>query len=320
MIAGMDLNLLRIFDAIMAERNVTRAASLLHMTQPAVSNALNRLRYELDDPLFIKTHNGVSPTQKAQLIAPVIRDALARIHSVLVKNEFNASTAQAVFRIAMSEYLANQSLRSLVAVQNVSAPGVRIHLRPFTLETAAQQLERGEIDLAVGVCTGLLPSLRTLPFETLYFVLVMRKGHPLLQQAKLSMDDFLGARHLAVNIFGVADAPAIVDKELAAVSLRRNIVLTVNQFAMVPEILTNSDLVSIVPAAIAQNSAYCDFLEVIESPFKFQPRVMSLIWHERTDGMDSHEWLRSEVMKACTARAFAPRPAWFKDAEGPDAS
>lgn len=316
----MDLNLLRIFDVIMAERNVTRAANLLHMTQPAVSNALNRLRYELDDPLFIKTHNGVSPTQKAQLIAPVIRDALARINGVLVKSEFDASASKAMFRVAMSEYLASQSLRALVEVQNSSAPGVRIHLRPFTLETAVQQLERGEIDLAAGVCTGLLPSLRTLPFETLYFVLAMRKGHPLLARKKLSMDDFLGARHLAVNIFGIMDAPAIVDKELAAVGLRRNTFLTVNQFAMVPEILVNSDLVAIVPAGIAQNSAYRDFLQVIESPFKFQPRVESLIWHERTDCMPSHEWLRGEVMKACNAKASSPRPAWFDDTTGTGAT
>ncbi|MBN9428348.1 MAG: LysR family transcriptional regulator [Burkholderiales bacterium] len=308
MIAGMDLNLLRIFDAIMAERNVTRAANSLHMTQPAVSNALNRLRYELDDPLFIKTHNGVSPTQKSQLIWPVIRDALARINGVLRKNEFDPSTSQAEFRVAMSEYLTGQSLRSLLLAQTNIAPGVRIHLRPYTSDTATQQLERGEIDLAAGVYTGLIPSLRATPIDTLRFVLVMKRGHPLLQKPTLSMDDFLGAKHLSVNIFGTSEAPPIVDKELAAAGLRRNTFLTINHFVLVPEILAESDLVSVLPLGVARNSAYNDFLEIVEPPFKFQERVLSLIWHERTDSMHSHEWLRNEVMKACGAQVKSGRP------------
>lgn len=308
MIAGMDLNLLRIFDAIMSERNVTRAATSLHMTQPAVSNALNRLRYELDDPLFIKTHNGVSPTQKSQLIWPVIRDALGKINGVLRKNEFDPSTSQAEFRLAMSEYLTGQSLKSLLFTQTTIAQGVRIHLRPYTSDTATQQLERGEIDLAAGVYTGFAPSLRVTPVDTLRFVLVMKKGHPLLKRPALSMEDFLAAKHLAVNIFGSPEAPPIVDTELAAAGLRRNTFLTVNHFALVPEILADSDLVSVLPLGVARNSAYRDLLEILPPPFKFQERVLSLIWHERTDSMHSHEWLRNEVRKACGSQADAPMP------------
>lgn len=306
MIAGMDLNLLRIFDVVMAERSVTRAANILHITQPAVSNALNRLRYVLEDPLFVKTPGGVNPTQKAQLIWPIIRDALAKINGVLEMSDFDPASSQADFRIAMSEYLASQTLRPSLLARLSQAPGIKFHLRPFTLETAAQQLERGEIDLAAGVYAGGAPPLKSLPFETLGFVLVMRKDHPLLGDGSLSLDGFLGARHLAVNVFGTTGALPIVDKELAAAGLYRNVCLTVNQFSLVPEMLANSDMVSIIPAAVALDSAYSASLAVVECPFKFESRVLSLIWHERTDNLSAHQWLRGEVMKALSGRAARP--------------
>lgn len=302
MIAGMDLNLLRIFDVVMTERNVTRAANILHITQPAVSNALSRLRYALDDPLFVKTHGGVNPTQKAQMIWPIIRDALAKINSVLETSEFDAASSQADFRVAMSEYLASQTLRPLLLAQLSHAPGVKVHVRPFTLETAVQQLDRGEIDLAAGVYTDGFPSLRSEPFEALTFVLVLRKGHPLLDKDAVSLDDFLEARHVAVNVFGTMGALPIVDKELAAVGLHRNVSVTVNQFSLVPPMLVNSDLVSILPAAVALDSAYSESLSVVECPFNFEPRTLSLIWHERTDKLSAHQWLRSEIMKALNSR------------------
>lgn len=311
MIAGIDLNLLRIFDVVMSERSVTRAANILHTTQPAVSNALNRLRYNLDDPLFVKTHGGVNPTQRALLIWPIIREALAKINGVLEITEFDAARSQADFRLAMSEYLASQALSPSLLAQLSRAPGVKVHLRPFTLETAAQQLERGEVDLAAGVYSGFFPALKSLPFETLSFVLVLRKDHPLLEKDGLSMDDFLDARHLAVNIFGTAGALPIVDRELAAVGLRRNVSLTVNQFSLVPAMLVNSDLVSIIPAAVALDSAYSESLAVVESPFKFEPSVMSLIWHERTDNLSAHQWLRSEIMKALNSRIPRIGQTWL---------
>lgn len=311
MIGGMDLNLLRIFDVVMTERSVTRAANILHITQPAVSNALSRLRYLLEDPLFVKTHGGVNPTQKAQLIWPVIRDALAKINSVLEMSEFDAASSHADFRLAMSEYLASQTLRPLLLAQLSHAPGVKVHLRPFTLETASLQLERGEIDLAAGVYSGGLPSLKSVPFETLSFVLVLRKDHPLLNKQPLSLDDFLDARHVAVNIFGTAGALPIVDRELAAAGLHRNVSFTVNQFSLVPAMLANSDLVSIIPAAVAMDSAYSESLAVVECPFKFEPRVMSLIWHERTDNLSAHQWLRGEVMKAVNSRVPRIGQTWL---------
>lgn len=299
MMARMDLNLLRIFDAIMAEHSVTRAATALHMTQPAVSNALNRLRYVLDDPLFVKTQGGVLPTQRAQLMWPVIRDALTRISDVLHKNDFDPLSSAADFRIAISDYVASQAVHPLFFAQHAIAPGVRIHLRPFTLETVAPQLERGEIEMAAGVYTTITSTLRTLPLETLQYVCAMRRGHPLMAFENLTTEQFLAARHLSVSLFGNA---ALVDGELAAFGLQRNIFLTVNQFSLVPEMLVKSDLVSIVPAATVLNSVYAEQLAIVHPPFKFQPRTINLIWHERSDHLPAHQWMREEIVRAVQSR------------------
>lgn len=295
----MDLNLLRIFDAVMAEHSVTRAANALHMTQPAVSNALNRLRYELDDPLFVKAPGGVSPTPRAQLIWPVIRDALMRISDVLHNNDFDPASSEVAFRIAMSDYVASQAVHPLFFAQHLIAPGVRIHLRPFAQEAVAIELERGELEMAAGVYTSLTPSLRTLPLETLQYACALRKGHPLLGAASISMEQFLNARHLSVSLRGAA---AMIDRELAAFGYQRNTFLTVNQYALIPELLAKSDLISIVPAATILNSPYSDKLTIISPPFHFQPQTVNLIWHERSDQLQAHRWMRDEILRAVNSR------------------
>ncbi|OWT80274.1 MULTISPECIES: LysR family transcriptional regulator [unclassified Achromobacter] len=308
MLPAIDLNLLRIFDAVMTERNVTRAALVLHMTQPAVSNAINRLRLTLKDPLFIKIQGGVLPTQRAELLWPPIRDALARIHETLATNEFDPARSEAVFRLAMSDYVADQVIRPLFVEQQAVAPNVRIHLHPYSLDNAAVLLEKGEVEMAAGVYSNVASSLRMLPLETLTYVCAMRKGHPLLAQARLRLEDFLRARHLMVSLLGT---PSLIDHELAAHGLKRNVVLTINQFALAPRLLAETDLICVVPVNTVRNSPHSHQLEAIEAPFPFVPRTVNLIWHERSDNEPAHRWLREEILKVCQAQGMifdqAPR-------------
>lgn len=297
----MDLNLLRIFNAIMAERNVTRAAAALHMTQPAVSNAVNRLRLTLKDPLFVKIPGGVLPTQRAELLWPPIRDALARIADTLERNDFDPARSDAVFRLAMSDYVADQVIRPLFVQQQSVAPNIRIHLHPYSLDNAGQMLEKGEVDMAAGVYADLGSSLRTLPLETLTYVCAMRKGHPLLSQSRLTLDSFLRARHLMVSLLG---ASALVDHELAAHGYRRNTVLTINQFALAPRLLAETDLICVVPLNTVRNSPYSHLLEAVEAPFPFASRTVNLIWHERSDNEPAHRWLREEILSVCQTQGM----------------
>lgn len=301
MLGAIDLNLLRIFDAVMTERNVTRAAAVLHMTQPAVSNAINRLRLTLKDPLFIKIQGGVMPTQRAELLWPPIRDALARIVDTLERNEFDPARSEAVFRLAMSDYVADQVIRPLFVEQQTVAPNICIHLHPYALDNAGLQLDKGEIDMAAGVFSNFGSSLRTLPLETLNYVCAMRKGHPMLDKPRLTLDRFLRARHLTVSLLGT---PALIDHELAAYGYKRNVVLTVNQFALVPRLLAETDLVCVVPVNTVRNSPYSEQLEAVEPPFPFAPRTVNLVWHERSDNIPAHRWLREEILKVCQAQGM----------------
>ena len=301
MLDAIDLNLLRIFDAVMTERNVTRAAHSLHMTQPAVSNAISRLRVMLKDTLFIKVQGGVLPTQRAELLWPPIRDALARIAETLGRNEFDPAHSEAVFRLSMSDYVADQVIRPLFIEQQLVAPNVRIHLHPYALDNTATMLEKGEVDMAAGVYSNFGSSLRTLPLETLTYVCAMRKGHPLLALPRLTLDDFLRARHLVVSLLGTA---ALIDHELAAHGHKRNAVLTVNQFALVPRLLAETDLVCVVPANAVRNSPHSHLLDIVEAPFPLVPRTVNLIWHERTDDLPAHRWLREQLLKVCQAQGM----------------
>lgn len=309
MLGAIDLNLLRIFDAVMTERNVTRAAVLLHMTQPAVSNAINRLRLTLQDPLFVKVPGGVLPTQRAELLWPPIRDALARIADTLKHNEFDPARSEAVFRLAMSDYVADQVIRPLFVEQQQVAPNIRIHLHPYSLDNAGILLEKGEVDMAAGVYSNFGSSLRTLPLETLTYVCAMRKGHPLLAQPRLTLESFLRARHLMVSLLG---SVALIDHELAAHGHRRNVVLTINQFALAPRLLAETDLICVVPANTVRNSPYSHLLEAVQAPFPFAHRTVNLVWHERSDNLPAHRWLREEILKVCKAQGMvfeqAPPP------------
>jgi len=300
-LGAIDLNLLRIFDAVMTERNVTRAAAALHMTQPAVSNAVNRLRLTLQDPLFIKTQGGVLPTQRAELLWPPIRDALGRIADTLEHNEFDPSRSQAVFRMAMSDYVADQIIRPLLVQQQATAPNIRIHLHPYSLGNTGTLLEKGEVDMAAGVYSNFGSSLRTLPLETLTYVCAMRKGHPLLAQPRFTLDDFLRARHLMVSLLGT---PALIDHELAAHGCKRNVVLTINQFSLAPRLLAETDLICVVPVNTVRNSPHSHQLEAVEAPFPFAPRTVNLIWHERSDNVPAQRWIREEILKICKAQGM----------------
>lgn len=306
MLDAIDLNLLRIFDAVMTERNVTRAAFTLHMTQPAVSNAINRLRLTLKDPLFMKVQGGVLPTQRAELLWPPIRDALARIAETLERNEFDPARSEAVFRLAMSDYVADQVIRPLFVEQQMVAPNIRIHLHPYSLDNTATLLDKGEVDMAAGVYSNFGSSLRTLPLETLTYVCAMRKGHPLLSLPRFTLDDFLRARHLVVSLLGTA---ALIDHELAAHGYKRNAVLTINQFALAPRLLAETDLICVVPVNAVRNSPHSHQLEAIEAPFPLIPRTVNLIWHERSDNLPSHRWLREEILKVCKAQGMMFDPA-----------
>ncbi|WP_337179682.1 LysR family transcriptional regulator, partial [Hydrogenophaga borbori] len=204
-----DLNLLRVFDEVMAERNLTRAAHNLAMTQPAVSNALRRLRELLGDELVRRAGFGVEPTPTALALWPAVREALNLLRGALAPGAFDPAAATSTFQLAMADATSAKLIPSLIDIFEREAPGVNLRVLPLTTRDPRELLESGAVDLAIGHFPAVIAELGArqqqdeLPrfaFERLYdgdYVVVMRRGHPLAGQP-LSLDTYCAARHLLV--------------------------------------------------------------------------------------------------------------------------
>jgi len=224
----LDLNLLRVFDEVMAERNLTRAARNLSITQPAVSNALRRLREVLGDELVRRSGAGVEPTPRALALWPTVRDALRQLQHTLAPGEFDAGVADTTFLLAMADATAAELVPGLVQIAEKEAPAISLRVLPLTTRDPRRMLELEEVDVAVGYFPAVIASLAArgqsgvgVAFETqrLYlgqYVCVMRRGHP-LANAPLTLDDYCAARHLLVSFSG--RPYGFIDQTLGALGL-----------------------------------------------------------------------------------------------------
>jgi DNA-binding transcriptional LysR family regulator len=292
----LDLNLLRVFDAVMTELNVTRAADRLHLTQPAVSNALKRLRHLFNDELFIKVPSGVRATPKAIQVWQPLRDALIQIRQTLEPSQFEPAIATTSFRIAMNDFTANLILPELIRMIEATAPGINIRTIPTTYINAPMLLEQAEIDLAIGVFSTPGSRLRSHALLTSPFVCIMRQGHPLTRR-KLTLERYVRAKHLLVTLSG--ESTGLIDPLLQERGLERRIALTVNQFAVAPQIIAQSDLVAILPLRIVQLSGFIHQLHLVPVPVELAPTTLQMMWHERNHLEVEQQWLRGLMISLC---------------------
>lgn len=292
-----DLNLLTVFDAVMTELNVTRASVRLNMTQPAVSNALKRLRHLLNDELFIKIPSGVSPTPKALEIWQPLREALHQIRQTLEPIEFKPATETATFTLALNDFSAALILPPLIKVIEAIAPHINLRTIPNTHINAALLLEQAEIDVAIGVFPSPPPRLRSQPLLTSSWVCAMRRGHPLARK-NLTMERYTHAKHLLVTLTG--EATGLIDPLLQEQGLSRRIGLTVNQFSVAPPILVNSDLIAILPTRVIQQSGLADQLHLAPVPIDLNPTSVKMMWHERSQHNSAQTWFRIQLAEVCS--------------------
>lgn len=308
-----DLNLLRVFDEVMAERNLTRAARNLSITQPAVSNALRRLREVLGDELVRRSGAGVEPTPRALALWPTVRDALRQLQHTLAPGEFDASTADTTFLLAMADATAAELIPGLVQIVEKEAPAISLRVLPLTTRDPRRMLEQEEVDMAIGYFPAVIASLAArgqsgvgVAFETqrLYlgqYVCVMRRGHP-LASAPLTLDDYCAARHLLVSFSG--RPYGFIDQTLGALGRERRIVVTVNQFFTAGRVVANSDLLTVLPRHFVTVTGIDEQLVLRDLPFD-QPMVhVDAIWHRRAQHGHAHEWLRTALLRSAAA-AFA---------------
>ncbi|MES2535538.1 MAG: LysR family transcriptional regulator [Pseudomonadota bacterium] len=305
----LDLNLLRVFDAVMTEQNLTRASSRLAMTQPAVSNALKRLRDALGDELLIRTAHGVKPTTRAELLWPAVRHALSELEEAVAPNSFDVSKAQATFRMAMADATAALWLPPLVRSIENEAPGLNVRMVPLTTRDPRPFLLRGDVDLAVGFFPGVVAQLAGGPYtpirhERLYsghYVCVMRKGHP-LATTDLTLDAYCASNHLLVSFSGRPRGQ--VDEALAQVNRERRILLTVNQFFTAGRVVANSNLIMVLPRHLIAATGMTGALIAKELPFAMPEVHVDMLWHERDARGPAHKWLRQHLMAMTGDTAF----------------
>lgn len=290
----IDLNLLHIFEAVMMELNVSRAAERLNMTQPAVSHALRRLRRITNDELFLKVPSGVSPTPKALELWGPIREGLVHIRLALSPPSFEPSSSMQTFTLAMADYSVALFLPKLLPILAHSAPNINIRIVPNTNINAAKLLEQSEIDLAMGRFYRSTVRLRVQEIIGDRYICIMRKDHPLAHK-RLTLKQYIKADHLLVTLTG--EATGLVDKQLREMDLSRRIALTVNQFTLVPELIAGSDLISAIPLRMVERNPFRTDLHITELPLKIAPAFLQMMWHERSQVDPAHEWLRSQLFE-----------------------
>ncbi len=315
----LDLNLLRVFDAVMVEQNLTRAADKLAMTQPAVSNALKRLRHSLGDDLLIRTAYGVKPTPRAETLWPTIRQALSNLELAIAPSSFDISKADTTFRMAMADATAALWMPSLVRAMERDAPGMNARMVPLTTREPRPMLMRGDIDIAVGFFPGVVAQLtggqgaanNAIRHERLYsghYVCVMSKDHPLANK-QLTLDDYCSASHLLVSFSGRAHG--LVDEALLQMGRERRILLTVNQFFTGGKVVANSDLLTVLPRHLIESTGMTNALIWKELPFDMPEVHIDMLWHERDARNPAHKWLRDNLI-SMTHETLLPELAHHK--------
>lgn len=296
-LAGMDLNLLLVFDAVMNERNATRAGERIGMSQPAVSNALNRLRYVMKDELFLRGADGMRPTARAMELELPVRRALTEIEHALDPVVFDPATARRTFTVATTDYATLTLLPYLAGYLMEEAPGVNVHTIPIE-GRLYEKLDAQEADYG-------LTALGTVPgrfgredIGTDRFVCMMKSDHPLACHDEIPLDDYAAARHLLVTPRG--DAHGFVDDFLSDHNLKRQIAMTVNGFGSVPMIVASSDLIATIPSKMADKCTDFFDLRIVPSPVPKPEGVVGevLIWHKRLTDHPAHSWFRDLIKRA----------------------
>ncbi len=320
----LDLNLLRILDEVLAERSLTKAARNLAMTQPAVSNAIKRLRDVLGDDLVQRAGFGVEPTPRALALWPAVRSALAGLQQSLAPGVFVAAQSEATFVLAMADATAAELMPGLVATIERDAPGVSMRVLPLTTRDPRRMLDEERCDLAVGHFPAVLADLTAqaqsslgpmaggsvggaaFAYERLYdgeYVCVMRRGHALARSTSkrkpLTLDQFCEAHHLLVSFSGRPFG--FVDEALASLARKRRIVLTVNQFFTAGRVVANSDLLTVLPRHFVRVADGADELVVRELPFAMPLVHVDALWHHRNTASAAHRWLRTAVLASAQA-------------------
>ena len=298
---GIDLNLLVAFHALMNERNVTRAALQVGVSQPAMSAALSRLRNLLGDPLFQRSADGLLPTPRARDLAAPIAEALRQVESAMVSQPvFQPETATLTLKLGLQDYPTVVLLPALLQALEHTMPGVSLNVVAFNdRDAAVDLLDAGMIDLAIGVApTNTDGRILTRPLLRDDFVTIVSSehvaaGHP------MDLDAYLDLRHVLVSPEG--HLHGLVDQALAQQGKQRMLGLTVPQLFAVPAVVARTGMAATIPRRVALHAQASHRLALFAPPIALPEIVFHLVWHRRSDTHPAQRWFREYVAQLAAA-------------------
>ncbi|WP_429352743.1 LysR family transcriptional regulator [Paraburkholderia sp. 32] len=287
----MDMNLLVVFNRLLAERSVSRTAESLGLTQPSISNSLAKLRRLFDDDLFLRTPRGMEPTPFAEKLGESLPYAMGMIHSALNQQiSFDPMTSTRAFTIGMTDIGEMYFLPRLMDELAKAAPGVTVTTVINTAANLKDEMEMGHVDLAI----GLLPQLKAGFFQRRLFrqryACMFRKGHR-LDKRRINLEEFTGAEHVVVVAAGTGHGE--VDRVLERSGIQRKIRLTVQHYIAVGPILSSTEMIATVPERFAQRFAGPFGLSHVAHPALLPEIAINLFWHAKFHREAANQWLRS---------------------------
>ncbi len=302
-IRHIDLNLLVVFDAVFTTGSISHAAKQLALTQPAVSNAIARLRDHFDDPLFMRAGRGMTPTGRSQQMIGPIRDALQLIRQQVDGDaEINLATYKRTFQILVLDPLEPILMPPLLRSITEQAPHVVVESRPPTQVDAIKQIVDGTLDLACYTFLASTPGLMIAPLGHCDYIVVARRGHPKIRK-RLDKTIYMSLGHVA--LINELRPHANIDRDLTTRAGTRRFVYMVNKIWSVPAIVASTDLVCVLPRQFALKVAPMFDLVIHETPVPIEDQEFHMMWHERYNNDPGHRWLRESLLR--NAAIAAPR-------------
>jgi DNA-binding transcriptional LysR family regulator len=293
----IDLNLLLVFDVLYRTRSATRAAESLHITQPSVSNALKRLRSLLGDVLFVKSADGMQPTPRADAIAALIDEGFASLHLALQAGRaFDPRTSTRTFRLYMSDVGQAVFLPTLVARLREAAAGITIVTAGPPLDVAQQMMKLGQIDLAVGLFSGLHAGFHQQRLFLETYVVLVRKNHPAVGKV-MSEKQFFAADHIIYTPTSGSHlrVESRINELCKEHGHERRVALQLGHSSGLADIISTTDLVACVPRTLSRVLATRQDVRAVDLPFQIEPLEIAQFWHERYQRDEAHHWLRALI-------------------------
>lgn len=298
-LAGVDLNLLVVFDAVMTERHVTRAGERIGLSQPAMSAALNRLRHLLKDDLFIRRADGMHPTRRAQALAIPLRQALTQIQAALEPTTFDPKTVKRTFKLASNDFAASILLPQLGARLRAESPNIDLRVVYADDPLGMKLLDEDAVDLAIAPFENPSAQFQRQPLlEPAGFLCTMRRGHPLANQ-KLTLETFAETPQLLISRTG--DPTGFVDAILAELGVQRRVAFTVPSFLLAPIVLAKTDYIAVLPRRLVAMFQDTFDLVAFEPPFPQRQFAVGMLWHQRLNNDSGLSWLRTMLMEVASA-------------------